>query len=148
MFHWLLVAPQALKSVLPVVDSFSNEEMRTFCRIRAHQSTSETINTNLWRRKTKPASIYFAVVVLATNKTCGAFPLTSFWIVEHRGLKVTFHHNVKENLFHFSTNISAFLPIHWLTRDRYRCLQWCISHLICRVFRWCFLTLFCDCNPG
>jgi len=49
-------------------------EMRTFSRIRAHQFTSETINTSLWRRKTKPASIiYFASVVLATNKTC-AFP--------------------------------------------------------------------------
>jgi len=68
----MLVAPQALKSVLPVTDSFSNKEMRTFSRIRAHQSTSKRINTSLWRRKTKPASVtYFAV--LATNKTCGTF---------------------------------------------------------------------------
>jgi len=43
----MLVAPQALKSVLPVEDSFSNQKMRTFSRIRAHQSTSETINTSL-----------------------------------------------------------------------------------------------------
>jgi len=43
----MLVAPQALKSVLPVEDSFSNKEMRTFSRIHAHQSTSETINTSL-----------------------------------------------------------------------------------------------------
>jgi len=57
---------------------------------------------------------------------CGAFPLTSFFLFcveKHHGLKVTFHHNVKENLFHFLTNISAFLPVYWLTRDRYRCLQ-------------------------
>ena len=31
----MLVAPQALKSVLPVADSFSNKEMRTFSRISA-----------------------------------------------------------------------------------------------------------------
>jgi len=41
----MLVALQALKSVLPVADSFANQEMRTFSRIRAHQSTSETVNT-------------------------------------------------------------------------------------------------------
>jgi len=36
--------------------------------------TSETINITLWRIQTKPGSVhYFAVVVLATNKTCGAF---------------------------------------------------------------------------
>ena len=73
----MLVAPQALKSVLLVEDSFSNEEMRTCSRIRAHQSTSETFNTSLWKRKTKPTSVsYFAVVVLATNKicSCGTFP--------------------------------------------------------------------------
>ena len=70
MLYWMLVAPQALKSVLPVAESFSNKEMRTFSRIGAHQSTSETFNTSLWRRKTKPASVsYFAIVVLA-NKTC------------------------------------------------------------------------------
>ena len=75
MLHWLLVAPQALKSVLPVAASFSYQALRTISRIRAHQSTRETINTSLWRRKAKPASVnYFTVVVLATNKTCGAFP--------------------------------------------------------------------------
>jgi len=62
------VASQALNSVLPVEDSFFEREMRTFSHIRAHQSTS------VWR-KTKPASVnYFAIVVLATNKTCGTFP--------------------------------------------------------------------------
>jgi len=59
------VASQAFKGVLPVEDSFSIWEMRTFSRIGAHQSTSETFNASLWK-KTKPASInYFATVVLA-----------------------------------------------------------------------------------
>jgi len=71
----MLAAPQALKSLFSVEDSFSNQEMRTLSCIRTHQSTSETINTRLWSRKTKPASVnYFAVVVLATNKTYGALP--------------------------------------------------------------------------
>jgi len=43
----MLVAPQALKSVLPVKESFSNKEMRIFSRIRPHQSTSEIFNTSL-----------------------------------------------------------------------------------------------------
>jgi len=53
----MLAAPQALKSVFSVADSFSNKDMRTFSRIRAHQSTSETINISLWKRKTTPASV-------------------------------------------------------------------------------------------
>jgi len=43
----MLVASQALMSMLPVEKSFSNKEMRTLSRIRAHQSTSETVNTSL-----------------------------------------------------------------------------------------------------
>jgi len=43
----MLAAPQALKSVNPVENSFSNKEMRTFSRIRAHHSTSETFDTSL-----------------------------------------------------------------------------------------------------
>jgi len=75
MFLWMLVAPQALKSVLPVADSFSNNEMRTFSHIRTHQPASETINTSLWWRKPKPASVnYFGVEVLAPKKVCGTFP--------------------------------------------------------------------------
>ena len=41
-----------LLDVLPVTDSISNKEIRTFS-IRTHQSTHETINTTLCRRKTK-----------------------------------------------------------------------------------------------
>jgi len=50
----------------------------------------------------------------------------SFCVVEHHVLKMTFHHNVRKNLFDISTNISAFLWVHWLARrprDRYPCLQ-------------------------
>jgi len=43
----MLVVSQALKTVLTVESSFSNEDMRTFNRIRAHQSTSEKFNTSL-----------------------------------------------------------------------------------------------------
>jgi len=32
----MLVAPQAIKIVLPVEDSFSNKEMHSFIRIRVH----------------------------------------------------------------------------------------------------------------
>jgi len=72
----MLVAPPALKNVLPIEDSLSNKEMRTFSRIRANKFTSETFNTSLSRRKTKPASVdYFAIVVVATIKTCGTLPL-------------------------------------------------------------------------
>jgi len=35
------------KSVLPVEDFFSNQEMRTFSRLGAHQSTGETFDTSL-----------------------------------------------------------------------------------------------------
>jgi len=64
-----------LLCVLPIADFFSNKEMRTLSRIRAHQSTRETINTSLWKRKTKPASFNdFGAVVRAPNKICGAFP--------------------------------------------------------------------------
>jgi len=41
------VAPHAVKSVFLIEESFFNKEMRTFSRIRAHQSTSETFNTSL-----------------------------------------------------------------------------------------------------
>jgi len=34
------MAPQALNTVLPVADSFSNQEMRTFSRIGTHRSAS------------------------------------------------------------------------------------------------------------
>jgi len=29
---------------------------------------------------------------------------------------MTFHHNVKKNLFHISTNNPAFFPVYWLAR--------------------------------
>ena len=111
MFHWMLVAPQALKSVLRVEHSFSNKEMRTFSRIRAHQSTRETFNTSLWRRKTKSASVnYFAIVILATNKTCGTFPwqVSVFSMLWNIMFWKTFHHNVKEPVFYLNQYFHVF----------------------------------------
>jgi len=98
--------------------------MRTFGRIRAHQSTSETFNTSLWRRKTKPASVnYFATVVLATYKTCDTIPwqVFVFSVVEHHVLTMTFHHNVNKNPFHISTNVAAFVSVYWLARGSRDC---------------------------
>jgi len=155
MFHWMLAAPQALKSVLPVDDSFSNKEMRTFSRIRAHQSASETFNTRLWRRKTKPASVnYFDIVALMTNKTCNAFPwqvsvFSVLWnIVFLKWLFITISERTR---FVFQ----PILPHSF----RYSC--WpdgpetdsigssdSVSHLIRRVFRLYILTFFCYCTAG
>jgi len=138
MFHWMLVAPQALKSVLPVEDFFSKNEMRTFSRIRARQSTSETFNTSLWRRKTKPASVnYFAIAVLATNKTWGTFPWQASvsWNMFKKWLFITMS----------ETTCFIFQPIF---QHFFRYIVWpegpetdivassdSISHLIHRVFR-------------
>jgi len=43
----------SVQDVLPVEDSFSNKEMRTFSRIRAHQSISETFNHKFVKEKNK-----------------------------------------------------------------------------------------------
>ena len=139
MFQWMPVAPQALKSVFPIEDSFSNKEMRTFSRIGAYQSTSYTFNTSLWRRKTKPASVnYFAITVLATNKTGSRFPwqVSTFSVLWNIMFEKWLYHNAKKNLFHISTNIPTFFPVYWLARwpsDQFRCLQWKRqpSHLSC-----------------
>jgi len=120
MFHWLLMAPQALEGVLQVAESLSNKKMRTFSLIRAHQSTSERININLSKRKTKPASVsYLAVVIPAANKTYGGFfDEFIFCVVEHHSLKITFHRNAEEYLFHFLANVPAYISyIGWPVSD-------------------------------
>ena len=142
-FIWLLVPLQAFKGiqVLPVADSFSNQEMRTFSRIRAHQSTNETLKTSLWRRETKPSSLnYFAVVVLATNKTCSASPwrVSVFSLLWNNMLKITFHQNVRELVSFFNQYSCSFFryrPIRWLEADIVASHD-SVSHLIYRVFRW------------
>jgi len=115
MFHWLLVAAQALKSVLPVAESFSNKEMRTFSHIHAqHQCTSETINTSSWNRKTKPTSInYFAVLVLAPNKARGSFPwrVSVFCVVEHCLNKLS---SQCLKYVSFFKQYSRTFPVYWL----------------------------------
>jgi len=129
MFHWLLVASKVLKGVLQGAEPLSNKAMPTFSRIRAHQSTSERININLWKRKTKPASVnYSAVVVLATNKTCGGFP----WWVSFLCCRTS---SSKNNFSSQCRRVAISFP---------HSLVYCgsVSHLIYRVFRWYFLT-FC-----
>jgi len=49
----MLVTHQALKSVLPVEDPFSNTGIRTFSRIHVHQSTSETFKTKFMKEENK-----------------------------------------------------------------------------------------------
>ena len=71
-----------------------------------------------------------------------------FCVVEQHVLKITFHHNVKETLCRFSTNIPAFFRyICWLETDIVAS-SGSVSHLIYRAFRWYFLTFYCYCTPG
>jgi len=76
MFHCMLVAPQVLKSLLPVEDFFSDKAMRytrTSAWIRAHQSIE--VKHKFAQEKKKAASVnHLAIVVLMMNKTCGTFP--------------------------------------------------------------------------
>jgi len=78
-------------------------------------------------RKTKPASVnYFAICGSDDEQDLWCISVTSFClfcVVEHHVSKMTFHHNVKKNLFHISTNIPAFFPVYCLAGDRYLCLQ-------------------------
>ena len=154
MFHWMLVAPQALKSVLPVADSFTHQEMCTFSRIRAHQSASETFNLRFWRRKTKPASVnYFDIVAQATNKTC-AFP----WQVSV--FSVLWNIMVQKWLFITISKTTCFI-LQPIFPHFFRYIGWpegpetdivgssdSVSHHIYRVFRLYVLTFFCYCTAG
>jgi len=96
--------------------------MRTFSPNRAHQSTVETFNTSLWRRKTKPASVnYFAIVVLATNKTCGTFPweVSVFSVLWNIMLKKLFWLQCqKETVSYFNQSSRIFSGTLTGQRDR------------------------------
>jgi len=106
------VAPQALTSMLPVEDSFSNKEMRTFSRIRAHQSTNETqvcegqkqsqlLSTTsplwFWRR--------IRLVVHILDK------FLYFLCCGTSCFKNDFHHNVKRTCFIFQPIFPHFSGI-------------------------------------
>jgi len=70
-----------------------------------------------------------------------------FCVVEHHGLKITFHHHVKENLFNFSTKFLHFFRyISWPETDIVASDS--VSHFVYRIFRWYFLTFFCYCTAG
>jgi len=146
MLHWLLVAPQALTSVLPVEDSSFNQEMQPFSRNHAHQSTSETIKQDcegqkqsqllsntlpLWFWRWIKLAVHFRDQLLSIL-CCG-----TTWFENN------FHHNDKENLCHFSCHFSIFLHffwyISWLETDIVASSD-SVSHLVYRVFRWYFLT--------
>jgi len=112
VFLSLLVAPQALKSVLPVAESLSKKEMRILSRIRALQSTNATISITL-RRKNNKASFCQLLSCCGSGdeKDLWCISVTSFCLfclVKHHGLKITFHRHVKEYLFHFSAISPAF----------------------------------------
>ena len=148
---WLLVSI----SVFTVGDFFSNKEIHTFSHICANQSASETFNTSLWRRKTKPASVnYFVIVVLATDKTCGTYP----WQVSNFSLllnimfwKRLFITMLIRTCFIFQP---IFLQFFWY-------IDWpenpetdivassdSVSNLIYRVFWWYTFTYFCYGTAG
>jgi len=81
--------------------------MRTYSRIRAHQSTSETINTSL-KEKNKASFCQLLRRCGSGDTVHFRDEFLSFLIVKQHGSKITFHDNVKENLCHFSINIPAF----------------------------------------
>ena len=92
--------------------------IRKCIRLFVSAYISPQVKHKFVKDRNKPASVsYFAIVVLATNKTCGTYPsqVYVFRVVEHHVLKMTFHHNFKKNLFYISTNITAFSRyIGWL----------------------------------
>jgi len=156
---WLLRRSTA--SFQPNIHSFSDNEMRTFSRIRAHQSTSETFNlTHVCEGEkqsqllsiTSPLWFWRRIRLVVHFR----YKFLLFCVVEHHVLKtfVAFHHNVKNNLFHFSTNIPAMFPVYWLVRgtgDRYCCLQWQCepSHLSCfSMIHLDVLLLLNNCTAG
>jgi len=129
MFHWMLVAPQALKSVLPVEDSFTDKEMRTFS-LSAHislqikhltqayegEKQSQLLSTTspswFWRR--------MRLVVQFRDKLL-SFPCrwTSCFIKDFSSQRR------KEPVSYFNQYYRIF-PAYWLARrprDRYHCLQ-------------------------
>jgi len=100
--------------LLPVEDSSSNKELRTFSRIRdislqvkhltqvlegGKQSQLLLTTSSLWFWRRIRLVVHFRDKFL------------SFCVVEHHVLKMTFHHSVKKNLFHISTNIPTFSGI-------------------------------------
>jgi len=140
MFHWMLVATQAVKRVLPVADSFSNKAMHTFSRIGIHQSRSETqvcegekqsqllsTTSPLWFWRRIRLVVHFRDDVL------------SFLCVGTSCFKNYFSSQCQKEPVSYFNQYSLIFPVYWLARglrDRYRCLQWFFqpSHLSCFLF--------------
>jgi len=70
-------------------------------------------------------------------------------VVERHVLKMTFHHNVKKDLFHIPTNTRIFRYFGWPEGPETDIVAWSdsLSHLIYRAFLLYILT-FCYCAAG
>ena len=149
MFHWMLVAPQALKSVLPVEDSFSNKEMRTFSRIREHQSTRKTFNTRLWRKKqsqllSTTSPLWFWQRIKLVVRFCDK----SFLCYGTSCFKNDFSSQCQKE--HISINVPAFSGILAGQRaQRPISLPHVIASTISSIVFWLYIsTFFCYCTAS
>jgi len=138
MFHWMLMAPPALKSVLPVEDPFLiwkcalvvvsahiSLQVKHLTQVCEGEKQSQLLPTTspLWFRR-RISIVHFRdkfLSFLCSGTSC---------------FKHDFSSPCEKEPFHISTNIPAFFSVCWLARrprDRYRCLQWWCqpSHLLC-----------------
>jgi len=108
MFHWMLVAPQGPRvcfqakipflirqcAHLVVSAHISLQVKNKFVQEKKCQRLSTTSPLWFWRR------IRLVVGYISVTGFC------FLCVIEHHVLKLTFHRNVKKNLFHISTNNS------------------------------------------
>ena len=125
-----------LLRVLPVADSFSNEEMRTASRICVHQSTREAINTSLWRRKTKTASVATSPVVLRwlcdSPRTGCAWRITPLYMWREQAI-------IEWSWLESSADINLWTIEHddWRTRRVIMACLYCCLLPRCEALRTC-----------
>ena len=77
------------------------------------------LNTSLWNRKTKPASVnYVAILVLATNKTCGTFrdKFLCFLCCGTSCFKNDFSSQCQKEPFSYFNRYYRIFAVYWLTR--------------------------------
>jgi len=137
----MLVATQAIESVLPVEDSVSKKQAHLV--VSGHISLQVKYLTQVCEgeKQSQLLSIYSPLGFWRRIKHMRFISVTgfcSFRVVEHHVLKMTFHHNVQKNLFHISTNVPAFcsgILVGQRAQNRYCCPSANVSHFICRVFR-------------
>jgi len=123
----MLVAPQALKSVIPVEDFFGNKERHSFSRIRVHQSTSETQvcegqNQSQLLSTTSPLWLWRRIRLVAHIRD----KFLSFLRCETSCFKNDFSSQFQKEPVSYFNQYCRIFPVYWLAkgpRDRYRCLQ-------------------------